>query len=802
MPGREGHGTKAGVMPTPDQIRIEEDRARPRVMELWWALRPLTSVVRFMNTGAHPDDETSAMLAALGIRDGFNLSFACATRGEGGQNDIGNELSGELGALRTAEMERACEVLGMRMYWLSESPKDPILDFGFSKSGTGTLARWGPERTLARFVEIVRTERPDVICPTFLDVSGQHGHHRAMTESARRVMAAAADGDFPSNLAPWQVRKLYLPAWSGAGRSYDDDVGPPPATVVVPGKGVDPVSGWSWERIGQQSRSFHRSQGMGRWIAAGEERDWPLHLAESHVTGPDRTPASGLPATVGDLAQIDGADPIADPLQSAGRALDKAVSAFPDFDSVAQAAARALECIRAAQDSCPVDLRGEVLHRLAAKETQLGHVRRIALGVEARARLGKRWLYPGGRTTISLEQRTGTASSVHAVVEPSLGCKVANGTFRVGPKAASTDPYRDRFDPRMATAPMLSLDIESHGIRSNCRLPLDDPPVILPERTARLEPDSAVVNLATNPRRFEVAVTDVHPVSADAEFDLPPGWNLAKADGGFAFTAPEIADEGLYSIPLHLDGRPVTAVRRISYPHIAATAFHRGAEMRVRVLSAHVPEVRVGYIGSGNDRIDHWLAALGADVTAVSDDELRNTALSPYDTIVVGIFAMKMRPGLARAMPALHRWTRDGGTLVTLYHRPWDNWDPETVPPKRLEIGQPSLRWRVTDETSDVAHLEPTHPVLVHPNRIGPDDWAGWHKERGLYFAKSWDRAYRPVIEMADPGERPHRGALLAADIGRGRHVHTSLVLHHQMEKLVPGAFRLMANMIQRRRHE
>ncbi len=163
---------------------------------------------------------------------------------------------------------------------------------------------------------------------------------------------------------------------------------------------------------------------------------------------------------------------------------------------------------------------------------------------------------------------------------------------------------------------------------------------------------------------------------------------------------------------------------------------------------------------------------------------------------------MKMRPGLARAMPALHCWIQDGGTLVTLYHRPWDNWDPETVPPKRLEIGQPSLRWRVTDAKSDVTHLEPDHPVLLHPNRIGPDDWAGWHKERGLYFAKSWDQAYRPLIEMADPGERPHQGALLAADIGRGRHVHTSLVLHHQVEKLVPGAFRLLANIIQRRRPE
>ena len=152
-------------------------------------------------------------------------------------------------------------------------------------------------------------------------------------------------------------------------------------------------------------------------------------------------------------------------------------------------------------------------------------------------------------------------------------------------------------------------------------------------------------------------------------------------------------------------------------------------------------------------------------------------------------------------MPRLHRWTEAGGTLVTLYHRPWDNWDPDRIPPRRLEIGQPSLRWRVTDETAEVRHIA-EHPVLTTPNRIGPDDWDGWVKERGLYFAKSWDDAYVPLLEMADPDEAPHRGALLVADVGKGRHVHTSLILHTQMENLVPGAFRLMANLIAPRRDE
>ena len=100
---------------TPDQKRIFESRSNPAILQLWWALQPLKTVVRFMNTGAHPDDETTAMLAALGFRDGINLSYACSTRGEGGQNDIGTETGADLGALRTAEMERAASVLAMRL---------------------------------------------------------------------------------------------------------------------------------------------------------------------------------------------------------------------------------------------------------------------------------------------------------------------------------------------------------------------------------------------------------------------------------------------------------------------------------------------------------------------------------------------------------------------------------------------------------------------------------------------------------------------------------------------------------------
>ena len=116
---------------------------------------------------------------------------------------------------------------------------------------------------------------------------------------------------------------------------------------------------------------------------------------------------------------------------------------------------------------------------------------------------------------------------------------------------------------------------------------------------------------------------------------------------------------------------------------------------------------------------------------------------------------------------------------------------------RRLIVGSPSLRWRVTNPAAPVTMLLPDHKLLAGPNRITTEDFAGWDKERGLYFASDWDKAYEPLLSMSDEGEAPLLGSLVSAPVGKGRHTHTSLVLHHQLDRLVPGAFRLMANLLQ-----
>ena len=772
-------------MPLTDPARIATQRTQPLALTLWRALQPLRGLVRFMNTGAHPDDETTGMLAALSLRDGLSLAYACSTRGEGGQNDIGREAGATLGTLRTAEMERACDVLGMSMYWLSTSPDDPITDFGFSKSGVETLGKWGHARTLARMVEIIRADRPDIICPTFLDIPGQHGHHRAMTEVAEQAIAAAADPAFAAAGAPWQVAKYYLPAWSGAGDAYDDDLPPPPETVRVPGAGREPVSGWTWEEIGQHSRAFHATQGMGRWQGGAESAGWPLHLLLSNV-GPDQGALTDhLPNSFADLA----------PGLAAFAALDAAlaetVAAFPDAAAVLHAACAALAALGAARTACPPALADAVLHRMARKEAELARVALLASGVRAEGRLGADHALPGDTVpaTLALMVPKGPVGASLRWQVPA-GWAATAATVTVAPDAPPADPYPAEYHPGVARGPVaMRLALSAYGQTVTLALPPENPLLVLPAHQAELAPDALFLNRLA-PRPLSLRMTP------GATLALPPGWRADPQAEALSLVAPADPEPGLTLLPVSIGGQPAQTVTRIAHAHIGARIRPAPATLRLRVADVALAPARVGYVGGGHDRVDHWLAAMGADVTALDDAALTPAGLDGLDTLVIGIFTLKARARLAGLMPRVHAWVRAGGNLVTLYHRPWDNWSPETTPPARLEIGKPSLRFRVTDENAAVRHLQPHHPLLTGPNAIGPADWQGWVKERGLYFAKSWDPAYQALLEMADPDEAPHRGALLSARIGKGRHSHCALIVHLQMEALVPGAFRLMANLI------
>ena len=778
-------------MPMSDAARIRAQAALPANLMLWRALQPLRGLVRFMNSGAHPDDEHSAMLAALTFRDGLSISYVCATRGEGGQNDIGREAGAMLGTLRTAEMHAAADVLGLSMYWMSDSPDDPITDFGFSKSGVETLKKWGHAHTLRRLVEVIRLDRPDILCPTFLDVPGQHGHHRAMTQVTHEAMAAAADPDFEAEGAPWQVAKLYLPASSGAGNAYDDDLPPPPATLTIPGTGHELPSGWTWEEIGQQSRLCHATQGMGRWSGGAEPPGWPLHLVQSTV-GPDRTGdrvaiTDNLPNSYAELL------PGNEKAVQLARHLKTCIAAYPDPAAVLHHAFLALSFIDPTRNHCLERDQAYALHRLDRTHAQLCRVAYLASGARLTARLGADSARPGQSigATLALTPK-GHICHVGARWHLPKSWHSTAESITLAPDAPSFNPYPKVHHAHAPQGPVaVEITLNYEGLNATLLVPPERQLLVLPPVQASIEPASVFLNtLAPHPLAFRL--------TAGASLETPAGWRQDPTPDGILLT-PQTPSQTLLQVPVTFAGLPAQTLSHSTPPHTGPLFCPSPALLRLRVAEVALPDSRIAYIGGGHDRVDHWLQAMGANVTPLDDDTLNSATLAGFDTVVIGIFALRFRKGLPALMPAVHDWLRSGGTLLTLYHRPWDNWDAKHSPPLPLEIGKPSLRYRVTDETAGVTHLAPDHPVLNAPNKISTKDWAGWVKERGLYFAKTWDPAYQPLLQMADPDEAPHQGALLSAPIGAGQHHHCALVLHLQLEAMVPGAFRLMANLTAKR---
>lgn len=437
----------------------------------------------------------------------------------------------------------------------------------------------------------------------------------------------------------------------------------------------------------------------------------------------------------------------------------------------------------------------------------------IASGVKVRAWADRTFWHPGDTGQLTMDNRPSLISDVQSQTRivaaadnlHSTPWRIVGEQMALDKNARPSNPYPDAWNPLQPDGPVIEVRLHSNSNHEKTtaivHLPLETPPIILSSNSARVQPLSAVLNLSQPSRVLAASVNHCVPANSRARFLLPNEWTQESNNGTITVQANDDVQAGLYKLPLELDGKATSLEHIIDHAHIKPRVICTPAVVKVQAMNVSLPDVRVGYIGGGNDRVALWLRNIGLQVSEIDDASLSDAQtlqqnLSAIDTLVIGVFAYRMRKSLASMAVTINQWVHEGGHLLTLYHRPWDNWDPEQIPPSHLEIGQPSLRFRVTDENASVNLLQPSHKLLNTPNVIGPEDWHGWHKERGLYFAKSWSDEYTPLLSMSDPGEQPHRGALLCADIGQGQHVHTSLILHHQMEHLVPGAFRLMANLV------
>ena len=353
---------------------------------------------------------------------------------------------------------------------------------------------------------------------------------------------------------------------------------------------------------------------------------------------------------------------------------------------------------------------------------------------------------------------------------------------------------------------------------------------VAPEFSVRLEPEVTVVPIGSRaPRELRVSVQNERkgPAEGRARLEVPAGWGVEPREAVIRFRnegeqvaarfvvtpGPVAAAEtSIRAVFVDEGGRRFdTGAEVIAYEHVLERRLIRPAAARVIALEvATAPGVSVGYVDGAGDDLDSAIRQLGVPLIYLTADDLAFGDLDRFTTIVTGTRAYEVRADLRSFHHRLMAYVERGGNLVVQYNRPAVN----TLGPAVFGAPPPaSSPWvpfpavfsgdRVTDERAAPTVLAPDSPLLSSPNRIEAGDWAGWVQERGLNFLAARDPRYADVVAFGDPfplnpGEK--RGALVEAPVGRGRWTYLGLGLFRQLPAGVPGAYRLLANLVSRPR--
>jgi LmbE family N-acetylglucosaminyl deacetylase len=338
------------LLAVPASVRAQE-RGAAATDQL---VRGATVTGRVLMIAAHPDDEDTQLIAFLARGRRVETAYLSLTRGDGGQNLIGNELGESLGAIRTEELLAARRLDGGHQYFAR------AYDFGFSKTAEETYKHWDHDSLLADVVTVIRSFRPHVIVSVWSGTPADgHGHHQVAGLIAREAYDAAAD------TARFPVGK-YGRAWAPL-KFYRGARGNRVAGAVGMNVGeYDPVLGRSYAEIAGESRAQHRSQGFGGiQFRKGAQLDYVVRqgsrVNESTPPGDEKSIFDGIDTSFARLARA-AAPQVSAELTTAQALLDSA-RAMVDLrrpDGVVRWLARAAQLAQTARTQTPqclVDVR-------------------------------------------------------------------------------------------------------------------------------------------------------------------------------------------------------------------------------------------------------------------------------------------------------------------------------------------------------------------------------------------------------------------------------------------------------------
>ena len=263
--------------------KLNELKVAPRmgIADTINLVNQLDNLQKVLYIGAHPDDESNSLLVYLNRKLGADSIYAVQNWGEGGDNSIGKELYGALGALRSQELKSSRSFDGSKQMYLGG------YDFGYSVSLKESLL--GDEETNSEgiyiidilgynFAKLLRQVRPDVVFSSHKAPSTDHGQHRATGWLVEYGIDLAAREDYVihddegNELAPFQVKKFFgrpyserqVTAYDGqiTSAGLESSQNPVNADLRIDLGEYDPILGMSYNEWGVIGRNMHKGQKM------------------------------------------------------------------------------------------------------------------------------------------------------------------------------------------------------------------------------------------------------------------------------------------------------------------------------------------------------------------------------------------------------------------------------------------------------------------------------------------------------------------------------------------------------------
>ncbi|MFT3946528.1 MAG: PIG-L family deacetylase [Agriterribacter sp.] len=804
-------------------------------------LKKLKVTGNVLYIAAHPDDENTRLLAYLANEKLYRTGYLSLTRGDGGQNLIGDEQGIELGLIRTQELLAARRIDGAEQFF------SRAYDFGFSKHTEEALEKWNEQLILSDVVWVIRNFEPDVIITRFPpDSRAGHGHHSASAVLAREAFTAAADSTkFPEQLkngvTTWQAKRIFWNTFNFGGQNTQNE-----NQLKINTGGFNTLLGKSYGEIAAESRSQHKSQGFGVPAQRGEAWEYFSFTAgdtattdlmdnvvttwakNGKTTSPVYTKASQLlDSLINNFSyeypqkSVAGLVKLYQQIMASGDEIFSPVQKSKKLREIAALTEACTGLYFEATTNTPYAVAGDslritinVINRSDVKisgtiirpfnydlpnplqtNRLVNYSRSIFVPVNANYSQPY-WLVKGlndAHFVVDNQQLTGMPENDPAY-SISLSAEIDNQFFIFSKPVQYkyTDPVNgEKYQP-LYIVPALSL-MESPGFVFTHLNHQPALPVKLSVTSlSSLQKAKALYyqyEYNAGKRVQNLVYTDS---SLSLEKNDTKNYTLNTTDILKKTKEKELRFFAALKAP-YKDLYQSYTLRKIEYPHIPSiTYFYLN---KVKVINEEIITAgkKIGYITGAGDKVPEALQAMGYDISFLGEKEIATADLKQYDAIIAGVRAYNVHDWLNNAYDKLMKYVADGGNLVVQYNT------SNYIGPVKAQIGPYPFnisRGRVTDEKASVNFIDPNNILLNWPNKISEKDFADWIQERGIYFADNFPEAYKAVFSMKNPGEEEQKGSLIVADYGKGRFIYTGLVFFRQLPAGVGGAYRLFANII------